>query len=45
MKYNITQLEGKNEPMNFSSSVLGNHFLELEPGNYEAKQVGQESDR
>ena len=24
MKHNVTQLEGKNEPVNFSSSVLGN---------------------
>ena len=43
MKYNITQLEGKNEPMNFSSSVLGNHFLELELENHQAKQVNHES--
>ena len=34
MKYNVTQLEGKNEPVNFSHSVLGNYFIELEPGNY-----------
>ena len=44
MKHNVTQLEGKNEPVNFSSSVLGNYFLELEPGNYQAKQVSQELD-
>ena len=31
MKYNVTLLEGKNEPVN---SVLGNYFLELEQGNY-----------
>ena len=24
MKHNVTQLEGRNEPVNFSSSVLGN---------------------
>ena len=30
MKHNVTQLEGKNEPMNF---VLGNYLIELEPGN------------
>ena len=36
MKHNVTQLEGKNEPMN---SVLGNYFIELEPGNYQAKEV------
>ena len=27
MKYNVTQLEGKNEPVNY---VLGNYFIELE---------------
>ena len=31
MKHNVTQLEGKNEPINLSSSVLGNFFLEPEP--------------
>ena len=45
MRYNVTQLEGKNEPVNFSSSFFGIHFLELEPGNYQAKQVSQESHR
>ena len=35
MKYNVTQLEGKNEPKN---SILGNHFIELEPGNYQAEE-------
>ena len=29
MKHNVTQLEGKNEPINFSSSVLGNYFIEI----------------
>ena len=43
MKHNVTQLEGKNEPVNFSSSVLGNYFLELEPRNYQDKQVKKES--
>ena len=33
MKYNVPQLEEKNEPVN---SVLGNYFIELEPGNYQA---------
>ena len=37
MKYNVTQLEGKNELVSFSSSVLGNYFLELEPRNYQAE--------
>ena len=36
MKHNTTQLEGKNELVN---SVLGNYFLELEPGNYKAKEA------
>ena len=36
MKYNVTQLEGKNEPVN---SVLGNYFIELEPRNYQAKEA------
>ena len=45
MTYNVTRLEVKNEPVNFSSTVLGNHFLELEPENYQAKLVSQESNR
>ena len=36
MKYNVTQLEGKNEPMN---SVLGDYFIELESGNYQAEEA------
>ena len=44
MKYNVTQLEGKNEPVNFSSSVLGNYYLELEPRNYQAEEANCESD-
>ena len=36
MKYNVTQLEGKNELVN---SMLGNYFIELEPGNYQAKEA------
>ena len=36
MKYNVTQLEGKNEPVN---SVLGNYFIELELWNYQAKEA------
>ena len=35
MKYNVTQLEGKNELVN---SVLENYFIELELGNYQAKE-------
>ena len=36
MKYNVTHLEGKNEPIN---SVLGNYFIELEPRNYQAEEA------
>ena len=39
MKYNVTQLEGENEPVNFSSSVLGNYYLELEPRKYQAEEA------
>ena len=35
MKYNVTLLEGENEPVN---SVLGNYFLELESRNYQAEE-------
>ena len=41
MKHNVTQLEGKNEPVNF---VLGNYFIELEPGNYQAEEASDTSD-
>ena len=41
MKHNITQLEGKNEPVN---SVLGNYFIELEPGNYQAEEASDTPD-
>ena len=43
MKHNLTQLEGKNEPTNFSSLVLGNCFLELEPRNYQAEEASSDS--
>ena len=43
-QYNITQLEGKNEPVNFSSLVLGNYYLELEPGNCQAEEASCELD-
>ena len=36
MKHNVIQLEGKNEPVN---SMLGNYFIELELGNYQAEEV------
>ena len=34
-------MEGKNEPIN---SVLGNYFLELEPGNYQAEEASDTLD-
>ena len=43
MKHNVTQLEGNNEPVKFSLSVLWNYFLELEPGNYQVEEVSCES--
>ena len=36
MKHNVTQLEEKNEPVNF---VLGNHLIELEPGDYQVEEA------
>ena len=41
MKYNVTQLDEKNIPV---ESVLGNYFLELEPGNYQAEEASDTSD-
>ena len=38
MKHNLTQLDGKNEPINFSYSTFGNYFLEFETGNYQAAE-------
>ena len=43
MKQNVTQLEEKNELINFSSSILGNYFLDIKPGNYQAEEVSCES--
>ena len=41
MKHNVTQFEGRNEPMD---SVLVNYFIELEPGNYQAEKANSTSD-
>ena len=41
MKYNVTQLEQKNEPVD---SVFGNYFIELEPRNYQAEEASNTSD-
>ena len=40
MKHNVTQFEGKNEPVD---SVLGNYFIELEPGNYQVEEASDTS--
>ena len=44
MKHNVMQLEGKNELVNFSHSVLGNYFIEIEPRNYQVEEASSESD-
>ena len=44
MRHNVTQLEGKNEPVNFSHPVLGNYLIELEPKNYQAEEADNGSD-
>ena len=41
MKHNVTQLEGKNEPVN---SMLGNYLIELEPRNYQAEEASSTPD-
>ena len=41
MKHNVTQFEGKNEPVD---SILGNNFIELELGNYQAEEAIDTSD-
>ena len=40
MKHNVTQFKGKNEPVDF---VLGNYFIELEPGNYQLEEANDTS--
>ena len=44
MKHKVTLLEGKNKPIKFTSSVLDNYFLELEPGNYQDEEASRELD-
>ena len=44
MRHNVTQLEGKNELVNFSHPLLGNYLIELEPGNYQDEEAGSGSD-
>ena len=39
MRHNVTILEGNNEPIIFSHSVLGNYFIELELGNYQDEEA------
>ena len=41
MKYNVTQFKEKNKPVD---SVLGNYFIELEPGNYQVEEASETSD-
>ena len=41
MQHNVTQLEGKNELVN---SMLGNYLIELELGNYQAKEASSTPD-
>ena len=41
MKHNVTQFKGKNELVD---SVLGNYFIELEQGNYQAEEASNTSD-
>ena len=41
MKHNGTQFEEKNEPVD---SIVGNYFIELEPGNYQAEEASDTSD-
>ena len=45
MRHNLTLLEGKNEPIIFSHSVLGNYFIELESRNYQSKDADNGSDK
>ena len=44
MKHNVNQLEGNNAPIKFSSSVLGNYFVEIKTRNYQAEEASRESD-
>ena len=41
MKHNVTQLEEKNELVNY---VLGIHLIELEPGDYQVEEASSTSD-
>ena len=41
MKHNVTQLENKNELVNY---VLENYLIELEPGNFASEEVSNISD-
>ena len=40
MKHNVTQFKEKNEPVD---PVLGNYFIELELGNYQAEEANDTS--
>ena len=41
MKHNVTRFEEKNEPVD---PTLGNYFIELELGNYQAEEASNTSD-
>ena len=41
MKHNVTQLQEKNESVNF---VLGNYLIQLEPGNFASEEAINISD-
>ena len=44
MRHNVTQLEGKNEPVYFLHPMLGNCFIEIELGNCQAEEADNGSD-
>jgi hypothetical protein len=37
MKHTVKELEGKNDPISFVHSILGNYFFETDYGCYEAR--------
>jgi hypothetical protein len=44
MKHTVTELEGKNKPIIFAHTVLGNYFLETDHGCYEAQPSETQTD-
>jgi hypothetical protein len=45
MKHMVTKLEGKNEPIIFAHTILGNYFLEIDHICYEAQPSKTQTDR